>query len=88
MIDDDISFVLKNLALYNEEQCRRLNGKVVDIDETYLLKKNDTSISYSNNDKTKTIDETNSDLDQFFNNSDLSPMTPDSQSLLDDMFSS
>jgi hypothetical protein len=88
MIDDDTSFVLKNLALYNEEQCRRLTGKVVDIDETHLLKKNDTSISYSNNDKTKSIDETNSDLDQFFNNSDLSPMTPESQNLLDDMFSS
>jgi len=38
--------------------------------------------------KQKKSDENNSDLDQFFHNSDLSPITSESQSLLDDMFSS
>jgi hypothetical protein len=87
MIEDDTSFVLKNLALYNDEQCR-LTGKVVHIDESHFTKKNDTSILSLDNDQIKNTDETKLDLDQFFHNSDLSPMTPESQSLLDDMFSS
>ncbi|CAF1238544.1 unnamed protein product [Rotaria sordida] len=87
MIDDDIAFVMKNLALYNEEQ-RRLTGKFIDIDQLHISTKNDTTISSSDNDKTKNINETNSDLDEFFQNSDLSSMTPESQSLLDEMFSS
>jgi hypothetical protein len=88
MIDDDTSFVLKNLALYNEEQRRRLTGNVVDIHQSNGTRKNDSSIPSSDNDKIKNMDETNSDLDQFFHNSDLSPMTPESQNLLDAMFSS
>jgi len=55
MIEDDTSFVLKNLALYNEEQRRRLNGTVVDIDESHLSKKNDLSLLSSDNDETKKI---------------------------------
>lgn len=88
MIDDDTSFVLKNLALYNEEQRRQLTGNVVDIHQSNGPRKNDSSIPSSDNDKIKNMDETNSDLDQFFHNSDLSPMTPESQNLLDAMFSS
>jgi hypothetical protein len=88
MIDDDTSFVLKNLALYNEEQRRQLTGNVVDIHQPNGPRKNDSSIPSSDNDKIKNMDETNSDLDQFFHNSDLSPMTPESQNLLDAMFSS
>ncbi|CAF3340112.1 unnamed protein product [Rotaria sp. Silwood1] len=87
MINDDISFVMKNLALYHEEQ-RRLTGNFIDIDYLHLSTKNDTNISSSDNDKTKNIHETNSDLDDFFQNSDLSSMTPESRSLLDQMFSS
>ncbi len=88
MIDDDISFVLKNLALYDAEQRRLLTGNAIDIDQSHLSKKNDNSISLSDNDKIEKIDEKNSDLDQFFHSADLSPMTPESQTLLDDMFSS
>jgi hypothetical protein len=79
---------LKNLKLYNDEQHRRLTGNVVEIDRSHLTMQNDVSTFSTDNDKTKTIDETSSDLDHFFHNSDLSSMTPESQSLLDDMFSS
>jgi hypothetical protein len=83
MIDDDVSFVMKNLAIYNEEQRRQRTGHV---DQLHLsTNKDETSLG---NDQTKEMNETNSDLDQFFHNSDLSSMTPESRSLLDDMFSS
>jgi hypothetical protein len=86
MIDDDVSFVMKNLAIYNEEQRRQRTGHV---DQLHLsTNKDDTSVSSLNNDPTKQMNENNSDLDQFFHNSDLSSMTPESRSLLDDMFSS
>jgi hypothetical protein len=92
MIDDDRTFLLKNLALYNAEQHRRLTGNLGHIDQSHLSKKNNTAISFSdddNQDQLKPIEETsNSDIEQFFHNSDLSSMTPESQSLLDDMFSS
>lgn len=88
MIDDDTSFVLKNLALYNAEQCRRLTGNVIEIDESHFTKANDISIPPIDNNKTKNSAEIDSDLDQFFHHSDLTPMTAESQSLLDEMFSS
>ncbi|CAF1316317.1 unnamed protein product [Adineta steineri] len=88
MIDDDTSFVLKNLALYNEEQRRRLTGNVVDIDERHLPTNNITPCISVNNDKTKNLNETDSDPNSFFNDPDHLPLTPVSQSLLDDMFSS
>ncbi|UJR25219.1 hypothetical protein I4U23_006571 [Adineta vaga] len=91
MIDDDKSFVLKNLALYNEDQERRLTGNVVEIKHVPLPTKpsvvivSSSSFSDDNEDQ---LNETNSNSDQFFHNTDLAPMTPESQSLLDDMFSS
>jgi len=86
MIDDDFSFVMKNLAIYNEEQRRLRTGHV---DQLHLsTSKDDTAVSSLDNDPTKQMNETNSDLDQFFHNSDLASMTPESRSLLDDMFSS
>jgi hypothetical protein len=87
MIDTDTSFVLKNLALYNEDQRRRLTGEVVDINQLNLPSKNDISISITNDDIKQINNENNSDVDQFFHNSDLTTMTPESQSILDDMFS-
>jgi hypothetical protein len=87
MIDDDTSFVLKNLALYNEEQCRRLTGNVVNIDQLDVPSKDDISISFPLEDKKQKRNTNNSAVDQFFHNSDLTSMTPESQSILDDMFS-
>ncbi|CAF1287124.1 unnamed protein product [Rotaria magnacalcarata] len=88
MIDNDISFVMKNLALYNEEQRRRLTGDFSDIDKIYLpTKNNSTTLPLDNTTKTEKVQETNSDLNQFFPNIDLRPMTPESQNLLDEMFS-
>jgi hypothetical protein len=89
MIDDDRTFILKNLALYHAEQRRRLTGDIGNIDRSHLSKKTDTPILFSdNNEQSKQTEKVNSDLEQFFHNSDLSPMTPESQNLLDDMFSS
>ena len=87
MIDTDTSFVLKNLALYNEEQRRRLTGEVVDINQLNLPSKNDISISITSDDIKQKNNEDNSDVDEFFHNSDLTTMTPECQSILDDMFS-
>ena len=79
---------MKNLDLYHEDQCRRLTGKVIDIEKLNLPSKNDISISITTDDIKQSLTETNSDLDKFFKDSDLTPMTPESQSILDDMFSS
>jgi hypothetical protein len=80
---------MKNLTLYNEEQRRRLTGDFSDVDKIYLPTKNDsTTLPLNNTAKTENVEETNSDLNQFFPNLDLRPMTPESQNLLDEMFSS
>ena len=88
MAENDTSFVLKNLTLYKEEQYRRLTGNFIDIEKTHLSKKHNPIILPSDSDKQQYTDESNPELDLFFQDSDLSFMTSESQSLLDDMFSS
>ncbi|CAF1643073.1 unnamed protein product, partial [Adineta ricciae] len=88
-IDDDTAFVLKNLELYNEDQRRRLTGNVVEI-KHIPLRKTTTEISTSSpdHDRTSQLNETNSKCDELLLDKDSEPMTPESQSLLDEMFSS
>lgn len=68
-IDNDISFVMKNLALYHDDQQRRLGKTVIEMHES----------------KPVTISKTQSDHEQPL---DLAPLSPESQKLLDEMFSS
>ena len=88
-IDDDTAFVLKNLELYNEDQRRRLTGNVVEIKHIPLRKTTtEMSTSSSDHNRTSQLNETNPNCDELFLDKDSKPMTPESQSLLDEMFSS
>lgn len=89
MIDVDVAFVMKNLALYNEDQSRRMTGTSNDVLQSQSLMKNDVSKPSLENDDTKEdVCETGFDYNEFFESSDVRPLTPESQKLLDQMFSS
>lgn len=81
---------MKNLALYNAEQVRRLTGKVLDVDRSHFSKSHPMTIVLSNDlEQNKPNPEpSNPELDQFFQPSDSHSLSPKSQALLDDMFSS
>ena len=82
---------MKNLALYNAEQTLRLTGIVIDTDRSHLFKPNTTTVVAVSNhiEPAKTNGaSSNREVDEFFQNSDSSSMTAESQALLDEMFSS
>jgi hypothetical protein len=89
MINSDTLFVRKNLQLYNDEQSRRLAGYVADSVQLPTPPRS-LPIKLSNDDNSRQEKHQTIDSDQTLlsTGSSSPPLTPESQSLLDDMFSS
>jgi len=89
LIENDISFLKKNLEKYHAEQRRRIAmttpGARPRTTIKVLTKRNTTETTPNNEDKPT---ETTKETDQYFNDVEIAQMSPESRRLLDDMFSS
>lgn len=87
-IDEDHVFIKKNLELYNDEQARRTAAKSKPPDRSHLTRGDFTGIELIDSNQTAPTKKTEPNSDD--NNVETTPgrLTPESQRIFEDMFSS
>ena len=83
--DQDRVFVMKNLELYHQEQIRRTSNKPTTIDRSHLTMGDRTGIELIDLDEEENSKNMATESDA--SNTEAHPITPESERMLDEMFS-